>query len=104
MQTFRKDVASLIFEFKTQNEQKEQKEEMTLDEFKSLMKLYRAELQDNDCGKWSEEARDWAIESGMIEGVNVGTDGLPNYAWADFLTREQAVTLFYRFAKLMGAV
>ncbi len=27
---------------------------MTLDTFKELMKEYRAELQDNDCGTWSK--------------------------------------------------
>ena len=80
----------------------EEDEDMTLDKFKALMKEYRAELQDNDCGSWSKEAREWAIASGMISGTGTGADGQPNYAWADQLTREQAVTLFYRFAKLMG--
>ena len=31
---------------------KEEDEDMTLDTFKELMKEYRAELQDNDCGTW----------------------------------------------------
>ena len=29
-------------------------------------------------------------------------NGEPNYMWADVLTREQFVTVLYRFAKLMG--
>lgn len=75
---------------------------MTLDTFKELMKEYRAELQDNDCGTWSKEAREWAISNGLINGTGTEVNGEPNYAWADQLTREQAAALFYRFAKLMG--
>ena len=77
-------------------------EHMTLDTFKELMKEYRAELQDNDCGTWSKEAREWAISNGLINGTGTEVNGEPNYAWADQLTREQAAALFYRFAKLMG--
>lgn len=75
---------------------------MTLDRFKELMGEYRAELQDNDCGDWSKDARDWAVNTGFIVGSGNGTDGQPNYMWADDLTREQAVQLFYRFAQMMG--
>lgn len=75
---------------------------MTLDRFKELMKEYRAELQDNDCGTWSKDAREWAIANGLIGGTGNNANGEPNYAWADQLTREQAAALFYRFAKLMG--
>ena len=81
---------------------KEEDEDMTLDTFKELMKEYRAELQDNDCGTWSKEAREWAISNGLINGTGTEVNGEPNYAWADQLTREQAAALFYRFAKLMG--
>lgn len=77
-------------------------EDMTLDRFKELMKEYRAELQDNDCGTWSKDAREWAIANGIISGTGNNANGEPNYAWADQLTREQAAALFYRFAKLMG--
>lgn len=77
-------------------------EDMTLDRFKELMKEYRAELQDNDCGTWSKDAREWAIANGIIIGTGNNANGEPNYAWADQLTREQAAALFYRFAKLMG--
>ena len=77
-------------------------EDMTLDRFKELMKEYRAELQGNDCGTWSKDAREWAIANGIISGTGNNANGEPNYAWADQLTREQAAALFYRFAKLMG--
>ncbi len=85
-----------------QNSDDEEDEDMTLDRFKELMQEYRKELQDNDCGNWSAEAREWAISSGMINGIGNDANGNPNYAWADTLTREQAAALFYRFAKLMG--
>ena len=70
--------------------------------FKEAMRAYRKELQDNDCGAWSEAARQWAIENGIIAGGGIGPDGQPNYLWADTLTREQAVMLLYRFAQFMG--
>lgn len=82
--------------------QEEEDEDMTLDQFKALMKEYRAELQDNDSGAWSAAARDWAIGNGLVSGTGSTINGEPNYAWEDQLTREQAVTLFYRFAKMIG--
>ena len=87
-----------------QTPEKEEDEDMTLDAFKKLMAQYRAELQDNDAGKWSETARNWAIENGMIAGGGNDANGNPNYMYGDFLTREQAVMLFYRFAKMCGMV
>lgn len=70
--------------------------------FKTAMTEYRKELQDNDCGEWSEEAREWAISVGLFAGNGTTVDGKPNYMWKDFLTREQAAKLFYRFAKEHG--
>ena len=75
---------------------------LSLDQFKTLMREYRAELQDNDSSKWSEEARSWAVKNGIITGGTPLPDGQPNYMWEDLLTREQMATLLYRFAKLMG--
>lgn len=79
--------------------QKEDDDMLSYDDWKKYMEQYRKELQDNDCGSWSEEARQWAISTGMITGMGTGVDGKPNYAWADQLSREQAATLFYRFAQ-----
>lgn len=62
----------------------------------------RKALQDNDCGAWSHEARNWAIGTGLISGSGAMPDGAPNYMWGDQLTREAAAVLFYRFAKMMG--
>lgn len=72
--------------------------------FKTNMTSYRKELQDNDCGAWSEAARKWAIERGLFAGNGTTIGGQPNYMWADLLTREQAAQLFYRFAQMMGMV
>lgn len=52
--------------------------------------------QDNDSGKWSEAARKWAVENGIVAGVGNGKDGNPNYAWEAPLTREQYVQTEYR--------
>lgn len=74
-------------------------DDMNLDDFKKLMAEFRKELRDNDSSKYSAEARDWATQTGLI----VGVDGKEfNGMWEDFMTREQLVTVLYRFAKLIG--
>lgn len=80
----------------------EDDEEMTLDKFEELMKEYRKELQDNDCGTWSQDAREWALCNNLINGSGTTATGEPNCMWQDFMTREQFCTVLYRFAKLMG--
>lgn len=74
-------------------------DDMTLERFKELMSEYRGGLQDNDAAKWSKEARNWAVETGMISG---DSNGEFNGMWEDFLTREQMATILYRFAKYIG--
>ena len=71
--------------------------------WREQMAAYRAELQDNDAGKWSEAHRAWAIAEGMIAGIGTFADGSPNYAWGDFCTREQMVTFLHRLAENIGA-
>lgn len=80
------------------------KEEIDMDakEFKKLWLDMREDLKDNDCGTWSEDARNWSIKEGLIQGNGETIDDEPNYMWGDLLTREQFVTVLYRFAKLMG--
>lgn len=79
----------------------EEDEDMTQDKFNEMMGQYRLTLQDNDANSYSEEARKWAVETGLIGGSQ-GADGNPNYMWADMLTREQMAVLLHRFAKIMG--
>lgn len=72
--------------------------------FQKAMAEYRGKLQDNDSGEWSEKARQYAIEQGIFSGAGPGPDGQPNYMWQDFLTREQAAMLLYRFVEIHGLV
>lgn len=84
MDDFRADVAAVLTTEDT-------------DDFAARMAQYRAALRDNDASPYSEEARRWAVENGLVLG---GSDGEFNGMWEDFLTREQAVTLLYRFSRL----
>ena len=70
--------------------------------FKTAMDGYRQELRDNDCGKWSREAREYAVSSGLFAGSGTAPDGQPNFMWEDLLTREQVAQLFFRFAQKNG--
>lgn len=70
--------------------------------FAQLFNEYRKTLKDNDAGDYSEEARKWAVSTGLIKGSGLDEKGVQNNMWGDFLTREQLVTVLYRFAKLIG--
>lgn len=73
-------------------------DDMDVKRFTELFREMRKELQDNDSSAYSEKARQWAVETGLIEG------GGKSYMWEDMLTREQLVTVLYRFATLFGLV
>ena len=73
-----------------------------LEQFRKLFQEMRAELQDNDCGQWSAEARQWALDMGLIAGNGTVINGEPNYMWQDLVAREQFVTVLYRLAQIMG--
>lgn len=70
--------------------------------FKELFSEMRKDLQDNDSGAYSKTAREWALATGLIAGNGTQINGEPNCMWQDFLTREQLVTVLYRFAQIMG--
>lgn len=78
-------------------------DEMDLNEFAQLFDELRKTLQDNDCGTYSQDAREWAIRKGLIAGNGTMINGSPNCMWQDFLTREQFVTVLHRFYQLMSA-
>lgn len=82
---------------------KQEDDEMTQAEFNKMfataMTSFRSSLQDNDASKYSEEARKWAMETGLVAGGSTDTF---NGMWEDFLTREQLYTVLYRFAQMMG--
>lgn len=79
-------------------------DEVSYEQWKEYMSQYRRELQDNDKGSWSQEAREWAARVGLFAGNGTTVDGEPNMMWQDFLTREQAAQIFYRFAQKNGLV
>lgn len=72
-----------------------EEDDMDLEGFKQLWMAMRKELQDDDAGEWSQQAREWATSSGIIQGDQ-------SYMWEDLLTREQMAVIMYRFAKLIG--
>lgn len=80
---------------------KKEEEDMDVNRFKELWYEMREELQDNDASSWSKEARDWAVKTGLVQGAS---NSEFNGSWEDLLTREQLVTILYRFAKLMGKI
>lgn len=77
-------------------------EDMDMTRLKELFSEMRKDLQDNDSGAYSKEAREWALATGLIAGNGTQINGEPNCMWQDFLTREQLVTVLYRFAQMMG--
>lgn len=92
---------SRIYGYGRPNYKNEEDEDMTLDAFKKLYAEMRKEWQDNDQHSYSVEALDWAVKNGIIQG-NGTIDGKPNYMLADQMSREQMITILYRFAKLIG--
>lgn len=75
---------------------------MSKEQFREMWLQMRKDLQDNDSSTYSAEARQWAIDNGIIQGSGTLADGSQNYMWEDIPTREQLVTLLYRFAQQMG--
>lgn len=79
---------------------------ITQEEFNKMfaiaMNEYRKSLRDNDSGDWSTEARQYVEQTGLFAGNGTLDDGKQNMMWEDFLTREQAAQLFYRFSKILG--
>lgn len=78
--------------------------DMDVTRFGELWLEMRKSLQDNDAGQWSKEARVWATSNGLVTGNGTAINGEPNYMWEDILTREQLITVLYRFAQMMGKV
>ena len=94
----------IIGAVRPQFDPEEMEEDMSKEEFKRMFLEMRKELQDNDSGAYSQEAREWAVRTGLIKGSDPLPDGSPNYMWEDLLTREQMATLLFRFAQMAGMV
>lgn len=99
MDALRQEVQAIL-----NNTEMEDDEDMDVARFEELWHEMRKGLQDNDCSTYSAEARQWAVANGLITGNGTTINGEPNCMWADMLTREQFVTVLYRFAQLMGKV
>lgn len=69
---------------------KEEEERVTQEEFDKMMNNYLATLAEKDPGEWSEEAREFVCENGLMQG---DADG--NMRWKSFLTREEMAQLLY---------
>lgn len=80
----------------------EDDEDMTPDKFAEMFLEMRKSLKDNDSSTYSQEARKWSTENGLIAGNGTEVNGEPNYMWEDLMTREQFVTVLHRFAQMMG--
>ena len=79
-----------------------EEDDMDIKGFEKLWQELRKNLQDNEAGSWSTDARAWAVNTGLIKGNGTEINGEPNYMWQDMLTREQLVTVLYRFAQMIG--
>ncbi len=75
-----------------------EEETMTVEDFQALWYAMRQQLQDNDASAYSTDARQWALDTGLIVGDEHGMS-----MWEDVLTREQFITVLYRFALANGA-
>ena len=101
MDILRQEVQAILNNSGNNNWNKEDidMDNMDVKKFGELMLAYRATLQDNDASDYSEQAREWAKTTGLVSG---GSSTEFNGMWHDFLTREQLVTIMYKFAKMMG--
>lgn len=73
--------------------------ELTGEQVSALWEKLMEPLRDNDAATWSEEARQWAVDNGLIVGDG---SAQPNYQWQAPLTREAMCVLLYRFAQMIG--
>ena len=82
MDDFRADVARRL---------KEEDEDVTQEQFNGMMDEYLKQLAHKEPSDWSQNAREWAEETGLIKG-----DAEGNKQYKGFVTREQMVTFMQR--------
>ena len=69
----------------------EMKDDMTQEQFNEMMEQWLARRDALPPSGWSEEARNWAEETGLIQG-----DGKGNMTYKAFCTREELAVMLYR--------
>ena len=77
-------------------------DEQFYDKVVAAIKKYNKSLRTNNCGTWSEKSRNWAVNTGLIEGGDPLPNGEPNYMWPADITREQFVEVLYRLAQMIA--
>lgn len=73
---------------------KEEDEEMTQDQFNTMMDTWIAQQAEKDPGTWSATERTWAESTGLVKGDEKGRK-----LYKKFLTREEFVVVLSRFAE-----
>lgn len=71
-------------------------EEMTQEKFNEMMDAYFESLAEQEPSAWSQEARDWAEDIGLIKGDENGSK-----MYKSFCTREQMVVFMKRLVGLL---
>lgn len=71
----------------------QEEEEMTQEQFNTMMNNWITEQANKDPGTWSAEDRTWAEKNGYVNGDNNG-----RMMYKKFLTREEMVAVLHRFA------
>ena len=82
---------------------REEIEQIVASVFQNCKEREAFERRDNDAGAWSKPGREWTVEHGIFAGVGPMPDGTPNFAWGDYLTREQAAQVLYKYDKMQKA-
>lgn len=72
-------------------------EDMNIEKFSELMAEYDTELRKKPGSNWSNEARTWAVENGLVVG---GSDN--EMMWRANMSREELITVLWRYSKLIG--
>ena len=71
--------------------EEEQEEEVTQEQFNTMMDTYLAERAKQEPSSWSADDRTWAESAGIIQG---DADGAKRYK--SFITREEAAVMLHR--------
>lgn len=74
-----------------------EEEEVTQEQFNTMMNTWLSQQEGNEPAQWSQEAREWAESNGLIAG---DTQGRKMYR--SFCTREQMVVFLHRLAQRFG--